>query len=280
MRHLLAILCLAFALLLFGCGQPNNSSSSGSTDDKAALAPALAAIDGNELLQHIKTLSSDQFGGRGPGTQGEELTVNYLTDQFKGLGLKPGNPDGTYIQKVPLVGITPDPSAKLTFKAGSKESDLKYKDDFVAWTRHVDEHAAINNSDLIFVGYGVEAPEYNWNDYKDVDVKGKTLVMLINDPPVSDPNDPSKLDPKTFGGNAMTYYGRWTYKYEIGAKKGAAGVLIVHEKIPAGYDWNVVRDSNSGERFNLVSPDKNMNRCAIEGWITLDQAKNLFAMTG
>src|SRR5262249_7428506 len=151
MRHLLALFCLVIALSLAGCSQSNDAASANATDNKNALAPALAAIDGNELLQHIKTLSSDQFGGRAPGTQGEELTVNYLVSQFQKLGLKPGNPDGSYIQKVPLVGITPDPSATLTFSAGGKQQSLKYKDDFVAWTRHVDEHAAINNSDLVFV---------------------------------------------------------------------------------------------------------------------------------
>src|SRR5882724_921112 len=281
MKKFLPLLCVALLGLLFtSCDQPVGSTSNSAVNDASNIASASAAIDGNELLQHIKTLSSDEFGGRAPGSAGEELTVNYLTDQFKKLGLKPGNPNGTYIQKVPMVGIKPDPSATLTFEGGGKQTSLKYKDDFVAWTRHIDEHAALDKSDLVFVGYGVVAPEYNWDDYKDVDVKGKTLVMLINDPPVPDLNDPSKKDPKTFGGNAMTYYGRWTYKYEMGAKKGAAGVLIVHEKIPAGYDYNVVRDSNSGERFNLVTPDKNAGRCAIEGWITLEQAKNLFSMAG
>ena len=281
MKKLLPLLCISLlGLLLAACDPPSETKTNPPVNEKDNLAAATAAIDGNEVLQHIKTLSSDDFGGRAPGSPGEDLTASYLIDQFKKMGLKPGNPDGSYIQKVPMVGIKPDPSATLTFKAGGKESSLKYKDDFVAWTRHVDEYAALTNSELVFVGYGVSAPEFNWDDYKDVDVKGKTLVMLINDPPIPDPSDPGKLDPKTFGGKAMTYYGRWTYKYEIGAMKGAAGVLIVHETIPAGYGYNVVRDSNSGERFNLVTPDKNINRCAIEGWITLEQAKSLFSMVG
>ena len=133
---------------------------------------------------------------------------------------------------------------------------------------------ASTNSELVFVGYGVVAPEFNWDDYKGVDVKGKTLVMLVNDPPVPDPANAGELDPKTFGGKAMTYYGRWTYKYEIGAQKGAAGVLIVHETGPAGYRFDVVQ-GKTGEQFDLVTPDKNMGRAAIEGWITLDQAKAL-----
>jgi hypothetical protein len=146
----------------------------------------LPDVDTDAVLAHIKTLSSDEFEGRGPGTKGEELTVAYLVDQFKKLGLKPGNTDGSYIQKVPLVGITPAP-ASLTFKKSGDTRELKWKDDVVAWTKHVADSASVTNSDVVFVGYGVVAPEYNWDDYKGVDTKGKTLVMLVNDPPVSDP---------------------------------------------------------------------------------------------
>ncbi len=223
-------------------------------------------------------LSSDEFEGRAPGTKGEELTVNYLVDQFKKFGLRPGNTDGTYIQKVPLVGITPMP-APLVFKKGAQTQTLKWKDDVVAWTKHVAESASLTDSELVFVGYGVVAPEFNWDDYKDVDLKGKTLVMLVNDPAVPDPANPNELDPKTFGGKAMTYYGRWTYKYEIAAQKGAAGALIIHETGPAGYGFNVVQ-GKTGEQFDLVTPDKNMGRVSIEGWITLDQAKKLLQSAG
>jgi Zn-dependent M28 family amino/carboxypeptidase len=238
----------------------------------------LPAIDLDALLTHTKTLSSDEFEGRAPGTKGEELSVTYLADQFKKVGLKPGNTDGTYFQSVPLVGITPTP-APLVFKKGAQQQTLKWKDDVVAWTKHVAPSASIENSELVFVGYGVVAPEFNWDDYKGTDLKGKTLVMLVNDPPVPDPNNPSELDAKTFGGKAMTYYGRWTYKYEIGAQKGAAGVLIVHETGPAGYGFNVIQ-GKTGEQFDLVTPDKNMGRAAIEGWITLDQARALLQSAG
>ncbi len=238
----------------------------------------LPAIDMNAVLAHTKVLASDEFEGRAPGTPGEERTVAFLVDQFKKAGLKPGNPDGTYIQKVPLVGITPSP-APLVFKKGAATQTLKWKDDVVAWTKHVAPTASIADSELVFVGYGVVAPEFNWDDYKGIDVKGKTLVMLVNDPPVPDPANPSVPDPKTFGGKGMTYYGRWTYKYEIGAQKGAAGVLIVHETEPAGYPFNVVQ-GKTGEQFDLVTPDKNMGRAAVEGWITLDQAKALMTMAG
>jgi Zn-dependent M28 family amino/carboxypeptidase len=236
----------------------------------------LPPIDINAVLAHTKVLASDEFEGRAPGTPGEERTVAFLVDQFKKVGLEPGNTDGTYIQKVPLVGITPSP-APLVLKKGSTKQTLAWKDDVVAWTKHVAPTASIADSELVFVGYGVVAPEFNWDDYKGVDVTGKTLVMLVNDPPVPDPSNPSALDPKTFGGKAMTYYGRWTYKYDIGAQKGAAGVLIVHETEPAGYPFSVVQ-GKTGEQFDLVTPDKNAGRAAIEGWITLDQAKNLMKM--
>jgi len=238
----------------------------------------LPAIDLNALLAHTKKLSSDEFEGRAPGTKGEDLSVNYLADQFKAAGLRPGNTNATYFQPVPLVGITPSP-APLVFRKGGQAQTLKWKDDVVAWTKHVAASASLKDSELVFVGYGVVAPEFDWDDYKGVDVKGKTLVMLVNDPPVPDPANPDQLDAKTFGGKAMTYYGRWTYKYETGAQKGAAGVLIVHETGPAGYGFNVVQ-GKTGEQFDLVTPDKNMSRAAIEGWITLDSAKALLTSAG
>jgi hypothetical protein len=181
----------------------------------------LPPIDIEAMLAHTKILSSDEYEGRAPGTKGEERAVTYIADQFKNVGLKPGNSDGTYFQKVPLVGITAKP-APLVFSKGGQRQTLKWKDDVVAWTKHVAPSASISNSEVVFVGYGVVAPEFNWDDYKDVDVKGKTLLMLVNDPPVTEASNPEELDAKTFGGKAMTYYGRWTYKYEIGAQKGAA----------------------------------------------------------
>jgi Zn-dependent M28 family amino/carboxypeptidase len=238
----------------------------------------LPEIDINAVLAHTKTLSSDEFEGRLPGTKGEELTVKYLVDQFKVLGLKPGNTDGSYVQKVPLVGITPTP-APLVFKKGTHVERLKWKDDFVAFTKRVAPIARLDNSELVFVGYGVVAPEFSWDDYKGVDVKGKTLVMLINDPPVPDPASATELDANTFGGKAMTYYGRWTYKYEIAAEKGAAGALIIHETGPAGYPFSVWQ-SRTGEQFDLVTPDKNMGRAAIEGWISNEQGRMLMALAG
>src|SRR5258705_5515632 len=231
----------------------------------------LPSVDPQAVLAHTRVLSSDEYEGRGPGTKGEELTVRYVVDQFKMLGLKPGNADGTYIQKLPLVGITPAP-APLLFQKGSQRRTLKWKDDVVAWTKHVAGSASLDRSELVFVGYGIVAPEYNWDDYKGLDVKGKTLVRLVTDPPVAG-------DEKPFGGKAMTYYGGWTYKYETGMQKGAAGVLVVHETGPAGYPFEVVQ-AKTTEQFDLVTPDKNMGRVNVEGWITLDQAKALMQMAG
>src|SRR5690349_2847903 len=156
----------------------------------------LPPIDVDAMLTHTKVLSSDEYEGRAPGTKGEELAVTYIADQFKRVGLQPGNSDGTYIQKVPLVGITPKP-APLVFSKDGHRQTLKWKDDVVAWTKHVAPSASIANSEVVFVGYGVVAPEYNWDDYKDVDVKGKTLLMLVNDPPVADASNAEELDAKT-----------------------------------------------------------------------------------
>jgi hypothetical protein len=171
------------------------------------------------------------------------------------LGLKPGNPDGTYIQKVPLVGITSQPNA--TFTVAGKTLNLKFPNEYVASSSRFVPEVSVKNSDVVFVGYGVVAPEYGWDDYKGVDVKNKTIVMLINDPPVPDPQDPSRLDEKMFRGRAMTYYGRWTYKFEIASKKGAAAAVIIHETVPAGYPYEVVENSWSQENFDTQKADKN-----------------------
>jgi Zn-dependent M28 family amino/carboxypeptidase len=239
---------------------------------------AISAIDADGLLEHIKILSSDKFEGRAPGSKGEEESVKYISAQFRQLGLKPGNPNGTYTQEVPLAGLLGTPSAAFT--VGDKRMELHSPNDFVAFTQRVIPEIEVKNSDIVFVGYGVVAPEYGWDDFKGVDVKGKTIVFLINDPPLPDPNDPSKLDDKMFKGKAMTYYGRWSYKYEIAAEKGAAAAVIVHETIPAAYPWSVVENSNAKQNFVIDAPDKNMDTIGIRSWITLDTARKLFAAAG
>src|SRR5437764_12190287 len=257
-----------FTLSLFAADKPAEK-----------LKPALDVITPDALLSHIKTLASDEFEGRAPGSKGEELSIKYISDQFKSVGLKPGNPDGSYFQEVPLAGSKSDPKMVLAV-AGKPPMELKYPDDFVASSARLQPEIKVDNSDLVFVGYGVVAPEYGWDDYKGVDVRGKTILMLINDPAVPDPKDPSKLDETMFKGQAMTYYGRWTYKYEIAAQKGAAAAIIIHETEPAAYPWQVVRSSWSKENFELDNPDKNMGAVAARSWITLDVAKKLMADTG
>ena len=259
-------LVLASLVLASACGTAEQASSA--TDAPPA---GLAAIDTAGLMAHIRVLAQDSLLGRAPGSLGEDRTVAYLESQFMVLGLAPGNPDGSYIQKVPLVGITVPGAPALSLRKGGASRTLAWREDYVAWTKHVADRAALDNSELVFVGYGVEAPEFQWDDIKGADLAGKTLVMLVNDPPLA--------DTARFGGARMTYYGRWTYKYEQGMKHKAAGVLIVHETEPAGYPFVVVQ-GKTAEQFDLVTPDKNMSRSAVEGWITLDQAKALFTMAG
>jgi len=242
------------------------------------LEPALSSITAGDLMAHVKALSADEFQGRLPGTPGEERTVEYLSAQFRLLGLQPGNPDGSYVQEVPLVGI--DGAPKARFMAGGTKLPMRNRNDYVAVTSRFVPEVSVADSGLVFVGYGTVAPEYGWDDYKGVDVRGKTIVMLINDPAIPDPKDPAKLDETMFKGRAMTYYGRWTYKYEIASEKGAAGAIIVHEDGPAGYPWAVVQNSWSGEQFEIVTPNRNAHRVPIQGWITRGKAQELFAAAG
>ena len=249
-------LVASFLLALAACAPPDPP-----TDE-----PLVSA---ERLMGDIKILSSDEFGGRAPGSEGEEKTVAYITERFKEIGLEPGNPDGTYVQNVPLVGITATEESQLSLAANGAAEELAPGLGYVAWTKRVVEDVAAEG-DLIFVGYGVVAPEYGWDDYKDVDVRDKVLVMLVNDPPAVG----------KFGGEAMTYYGRWTYKYEIASQKGAAGAFIVHETVPAGYPWEVVTGSWAGEQFDLVTENKNRGRVAVEGWFSLDATRALFQRAG
>ncbi len=192
------------------------SSSSGSTD--AAVTAAEKTIDAKSLLERTKTLASARFEGRGPGTKGEDVTVDYLVDAMKAIGLEAGNPDGTFVQNVPLVGATTTYRADLD--TAGKHQELIAGIDLGAVSHRLVPNVAIQHTDMVFVGYGVVAPEYEWDDFKDVDVRGKTIVMLVNDPQVVDPANPTKLDASVFKGGAMTYYGRWTYKFDIAAQKG------------------------------------------------------------
>ena len=237
-------------------------------------SPEITAAD---ISARVKAISDDAFEGRGPGTVAGEAAAQWIADELKRLGVTPAN-HGSYFQTVPAVSITLD-SAKSQFVFSTPKGKLtpKFADDTVYWTpQFARPDVAVKNSDLVFVGYGVVAPEYEWNDYAGVDVNGKTVVILINDPG----NEDKAPDPKFFKGAAMTYYGRWTYKYEEAARQGAAAAIIVHETKPAAYGWQVVRSSNGGAKLWLDAADKNKSMVPIEGWITLDTAKDLFARAG
>ena len=238
----------------------------------------LDAIDGGEMLAHITELASDEYGGRAPGSEGEELSVAYITEQFKNLGLQPGNPDGTYVQDVPLAGIKATPTLRVN--VGGQETSLSYPGDFVATSSRLVPEIKVTDSEIVFVGYGTVAPEYGWNDYKGVDVTGKTLLMLCGDPVVPDAADPSKVDESLFKGRALTYYGRWTYKYEIAAKMGAAAAVLIHETGPAGYPYSVVESSWTREVFELDAEDKHLGAVPVRSWVSREVGQKLLADGG
>lgn len=231
------------------------------------------SINAEDMAKHIKILASDEFGGRAPATEGETKTINYISEQFRAAGVKPALGD-SYFQGVPMVEITAENVAPLEISSADETFSLNYLNDMVVWTKRVQDSVALDQSEMVFVGYGVVAPEYGWNDYKGVDVKGKTVVILVNDPGFI------TRDPAVFNGKAMTYYGRWTYKYEEAARQGAAGALIIHQTAPASYPWGVVSSSWSGPQLDLQRDGNNMDRAIVEGWITEAQARAIFAEAG
>lgn len=242
----------------------------------AALSlPALAEstfVRSVSLAQYhadVKTLASDAFGGRAPLSAGETLTLDYLVKAFKDLGLKPGFGD-SYLQAVPLAQISADQNMQLDI------GGLKFANgsEFTARTQRIAEKISLNSSDVVFVGYGINAPEYGWNDYQGINVKGKTVIVLVNDPGFA------TQDPNVFKGNAMTYYGRWTYKYEEAARQGAEAVFIVHETAPAAYGWGVVQNSNTGTKFTLVDANNNQAQVGVMGWVQHPVAQKIFAKAG
>lgn len=255
----------AIALCLSAC-QSNQNESNGLSD-----STALKTINDTAFSKHIAVLASDDFEGRKPFTVGETKTINYLEAEFKKAGLKPGNGD-SYFQEVPMVDIKSTPTPLVIKDATGKATSFKYLDDFVGASRHVTNQIKVENSEMVFVGYGIVAPEYKWNDYEGLDVKGKTVVVMVNDPGFS--------DAKLFKGETMTYYGRWTYKFEEAARQGATGVIIIHEDKAASYPWAVVRSGWSKSKLYLAAKDDNKSRALLEGWITQDVAKQLFKMTG
>ncbi|KZK67902.1 peptidase M28 [Shewanella baltica] len=231
-----------------------------------------AFVQSLDLAQYrtdVKTLASDAFGGRAPLSEGENLTLDYLVKAFKDMGLKPGFGD-SYLQAVPLAQISADQNMQLDI------GGLKFANgsEFTARTQRIAETVSLNKSDVVFVGYGINAPEYGWNDYQGLDVKGKTVIVLVNDPGFA------TQDPTIFKGNAMTYYGRWTYKYEEAARQGAEAVFIVHETAPAAYGWGVVQNSNTGTKFTLIDANNNQGQVGVMGWVQHETAQKIFTKAG
>src|SRR5687767_5806960 len=271
-------LASAAALLLLagaGCGGIGSGLRAGpSASVDAQAAAGEAAITPEGLLRDISELASDRFLGRAVATAGEDSTVSYLARRFREMGLAPGMPDGSYLQRVPLIGTTS--RVEATVQAGGRTLPWRQLEEMVTWSHRPDTLVTVAPSEIVFVGYGVSAPELGWDDFKGVDVRGKTVVMLIGDPPVPDPRDTTRLDPNVFRGPAMTYYGRWTYKYDVAAERGAAAVLLVHQTGPAGYPWSVVQ-GNVRERFEVEGARPHV---PVEGWIQLETARALFAAGG
>ena len=258
----IAISLALLTLFFFGCAKEDQK-----------LKPALESISAEQLSKDVEILSSDEFEGRAPASKGEEKTISFLKEEFQKVGLKPGNGE-SFFQELPMVEITAGPVTKLEIKSDKKSMLFAYGDEFVGVTLRVVEEVSLVDSEMVFVGYGIVAPEYNWNDYEGLDVHGKTVVMLVNDPGFA------TEDSEFFKGRAMTYYGRWTYKFEEAARQGAEGVLIIHETVPAAYPWGVVKNGWTGPQFHLISEDKNLSRCAVEGWVTIETARKLFESAG
>lgn len=255
-KNNIRLVCVALAFFISACAQNTN-------------LPSDEAVNLTKVHQHIKTLASDEFAGRGPLTQGEKLTIDYLAKEYKKIGLV-GGVEGSFFQPVPMAKLTPELSmvlhiGDLAFKAGK---------DFTARTEQISEEINLVESDLVFVGYGINAPEYQWNDYQYIDVTGKTVVVLVNDPGFATQDD------KLFTGNAMTYYGRWTYKYEEAARQGAKAVLIIHETAPAAYPWSVVESSNTGSKYTLVDEHNNESKLRIMGWLHYNATQKLMSAAG
>lgn len=283
-----SLVCALLAIIATGCSENSSDKVTGNQPPSADMAEkpiepveiteadiesAVETLNGPDLARHVEVLASDEFGGRAPFTEGEEKTLAYLEDEFKKLGVEPANGD-SYRQLVDLVELTSDPNMQLTVSAGDSMWELAYQDQMMAWTKRVVDEVSMQDSELVFVGYGIVAPEYNWNDYDGLDMTGKTAVILVNDPGYA------TQDENVFNGNAMTYYGRWTYKYEEAARQGADGAIIIHETGAAGYPWEVVSGSWAGAQFDLAAENDNMHRVKVEGWITQEVAKELFTETG
>ncbi len=283
-RVLIAGICIC-VLLLAGCGQQEAPNRHEVPKETAAEPPKQQSSNevqpnseriarfNQRMHRHLKVLASDEFEGRAPATPGGKKTIAYLEQQFKALGLAPGNGE-SYQQRVPVAEITTDPAAKISVSGKGIDTEFSYGAQMMVTTQQQQPVIEVKDSDMVFVGYGINAPERNWNDYAGMDVKGKTVVILVNDPGFT------TQDPNHFNGNAMTYYGRWTYKYEEAARQGAAAALIIHDTAPAAYPWEVVENSWSGAQIHLQTEDKGASKLKVEGWLNLDSAKTVLQAAG
>ncbi|MBV8049598.1 MAG: M28 family peptidase [Acidobacteriaceae bacterium] len=273
MRHGTFVLFLSFVLISFSQAQRPHDGARSSDPPARLSGPAITAmqkIDPERIRAHVRFLADDLLEGRGTGQRGGDIAAEYIATQFALYGLRPAGDNGTFMQKVPLVGVTPQPETTFSFVAASgKPVHLKQLDEYVAYDQTQQPQSEID-AEIVYVGYGIEAPEYRWDDYKGMDVRGKVLLMLVNEPP-SD-------DPAFFKGKALTYYGRWTYKYEEAARKGAVGAILIHKTEMASYPWEVVRNSNSGEKSYLKLEGSPALKAA--SWIQLDVARQLAKSAG
>jgi len=245
-------------LLLVGC-QPDDVSQ------------AMREVTTDRLLSHISVLADDSLEGRRPASLGEQKTIDYLVAQYKAIGLEPAGENGTYLQKVPTVGTQIDQNTVFEFKKGGKSISLKFYNDFIALSGYHQAVVSVKDAEVVFVGYGIVAPEQGWNDYKDVDVKGKVLLVLNNDPATDDPN--------FFAGKGRTYYGRWTYKYEIAAQKGAIGAIVLHTTESAGYPFSVVQSTWSAERYDLAAAN-GAPKLKLKSWTTEEATRRYVSLAG
>lgn len=252
--------------LFAGCQSADTTSTSSADQD-------LASFTTEGYRKYVTEIASDELEGRKPFTEGEKKTLQYLEQEFRKLGLEPGN-GNSYLQEVPMVEITTSPAPTMVVKGRKSSFELKGLEDYVIWARRTDEKIEINQDELVFAGFGIVAPEYNWNDYAGADVKDKVVVVLVND------HGFYTQDTSQFNGRAMTYYGRWAYKYEEAARQGAKGCLIVHATAPAGYGFNVVQNNWNTSKLYLDPRGNNTYRCAMEGWVTTPVAQKLFEAAG
>ncbi|MBK1439576.1 M28 family peptidase [Parapedobacter sp. ISTM3] len=253
-------------MMLASCG-----NHPGNTTSEALDTAALNRIEAESFIQYVKDLSADEFLGRKPFTKGDTLAVTYIAEEFERIGLEPGNGEH-YFQAVPMVEIMSTPTTPLTFSKGNSQFSLDHLDDFVIGSKRLTAQVNVPETDVVFAGFGIVAPEYGWNDYAGLDAKGKTVVVMVN--------DPGFYDKTLFKGDTMTYYGRWTYKFEEAARQGATGVLIIHDTDAASYGWNVVRSGWAGPQLSLVTPDNGASRAAFEGWLTAEATEKLFELAG